>query len=35
MTEGTFSHTFDHAGVYDYVCTLHGNMRGTVFVLEG
>ena len=34
MTEGTFSHTFDQAGVYDYVCSLHGNMKGTVFVLD-
>ena len=34
MIEGTFGHTFARAGVYDYVCSLHGNMRGTVFVLD-
>ena len=28
----TFSHTFDTAGSFDYVCTLHPNMRGTVTV---
>ena len=30
---GTFSHTFDTAGTYDYVCTVSGHlMRGTVIV---
>ena len=30
---GTFSHTFDTAGTYDYVCTISGHqMRGTVIV---
>jgi plastocyanin len=32
ITDGTFSYTFDEAGVYEYVCSLHSNMRGTVFV---
>ena len=30
---GTFSHTFDTAGTYYYVCTISGHlMRGTVIV---
>jgi len=30
---GTFSHTFDTAGTYHYVCTISGHlMRGTVIV---
>ena len=30
---GTFSHTFDTAGTYNYVCTISGHlMRGTVIV---
>ena len=29
QTEGTFSHTFEDAGDYRYVCTLHSGMRGT------
>jgi plastocyanin len=32
ITDGTFSYTFDEAGVYEYVCSLHSNVRGTVFV---
>lgn len=32
QTEGTFEHTFETAGEYDYVCTLHPNMKGTVTV---
>lgn len=30
--EGTFEHTFDEPGAYDYVCTLHPGMEGTVVV---
>ena len=31
---GTFYHTFDKAGTYDYVCVVHetGGMKGTVIV---
>ena len=32
MSEGTFSHRFDEPGSYDYVCTLHPNMTGTIEV---
>jgi len=28
----TFTHTFNSAGTYDYVCTLHTGMTGTVEV---
>jgi plastocyanin len=28
----TFTHTFNSAGTYDYVCTLHSGMTGTVEV---
>lgn len=35
QTEGTFAHTFEDAGDYPYVCTLHSGMRGTVTVVEG
>ena len=34
QTEGTFSHTFDEAGSFDYQCTLHSGMTGTVEVEE-
>jgi plastocyanin len=30
--EGEFEHTFEEAGEYDYVCTLHPGMTGTVIV---
>lgn len=29
---GTFSHTFDEPGVYEYTCTIHPGMDGTVVV---
>lgn len=32
QSEGTFTHRFDEPGTYDYACTLHGGMRGTVTV---
>ena len=28
----TFEHTFDKKGSYDYICTLHPQMQGTVVV---
>lgn len=30
--EGTFTWTFDEAGTYKYVCTLHSGMTGSVTV---
>ena len=35
QTEGTFSHTFEDAGDYPYVCNLHSGMTGTVTVVVG
>jgi plastocyanin len=32
MAEGTFSHRFDKPATYDYLCTLHPNMKGTIEV---
>lgn len=32
QTEGEFEHTFDEAGTYEYVCTLHTEMKGTIEV---
>jgi plastocyanin len=32
MSEGTFNHSFDEPGTYDYACTLHPNMTGTIEV---
>ena len=34
QSEGTFSHSFQDAGDYPYVCTLHSGMRGTVTVID-
>jgi plastocyanin len=31
-SEGTFSHCFDQPGTYQYLCTLHPNMAGTIEV---
>ena len=31
---GTFIYTFDEPGEYEYVCTLHAGMDGTVVVGE-
>jgi hypothetical protein len=32
MSEGTFSYRFDEPGTFDYYCTLHPNMAGTIDV---
>ncbi len=32
MSEGTFRQRLDEPGTYDYVCTLHPNMTGTIEV---
>lgn len=32
QSEGTFEHTFEDEGTYDYVCTIHPGMEGTVEV---
>lgn len=34
QSEGNFTHTFDEAGSYPYVCTLHSGMKGTVTVVD-
>lgn len=34
MKEGEFEHTFDEAGEFDYVCTVHPGMNGTVDVSD-
>jgi len=33
-TGATFEHVFDTPGRYEYVCTLHPNMKGTIVVTE-
>lgn len=32
QTSGSFEHTFDEAGEYEYVCTIHAGMDGVVVV---
>src|SRR5918992_4529620 len=32
MSGDTFEHTFEEAGTFDYVCTVHPGMEGTVVV---
>lgn len=32
LSKGTYTHTFDQAGTYDYRCTLHPGMDGEVVV---
>lgn len=32
QTSGTFSHTFESPGEYDYVCNIHSGMNGLVVV---
>lgn len=34
QTEGTFEHTFDEAGTFDYICTVHPSMKASVVVTE-
>lgn len=34
QASGTFQHTFEEPGTYEYVCSLHPNMKGTVFVVD-
>lgn len=35
QADGTFTHTFDRPGTYEYACTLHGGMTGTISVTGG
>lgn len=32
QSAGTFSHTFEEAGTYRYICSLHPSMTGTIEV---
>jgi plastocyanin len=34
QSTGTFQHTFDTAGEYEYVCNIHGGMTGLVVVTD-
>jgi plastocyanin len=34
ISEGTFRHRFNEPGTYEYICTLHPNMTGTIEVTE-
>jgi plastocyanin len=31
-TNDIFRHRFDHAGTFDYICSIHPNMRGRIVV---
>lgn len=33
--EGTFEQRFDEPGTFDYRCTLHSGMTGTIVVTDG
>ena len=32
MSKGAFSHTFDEPGTYEYKCSVHPTMKGTITV---
>jgi plastocyanin len=34
MKDGEFEHTFDEEGEFDYVCTVHPGMAGTIIVSD-
>ena len=34
MKDGTYEKTFDEAGSFDYTCTVHAGMDGTIVVTE-
>lgn len=34
QSEGTYTHTFEEPGTFDYHCAPHPFMKGTVFVVE-
>lgn len=34
QSEGTYTHTFDEVGTFDYHCQPHPFMTGTIFVVE-
>ena len=33
QSSGSYTHMFADNGTYEYVCSLHPNMKGTVFVV--